>query len=356
MHPNNSAATETGSRLNELRTISFPETVTTIAWSPDGTRLAVTNGFDNRIYAYDLTRNRQLWKVTKEGPRRNQSLAFDRDGRLVVTSPVSYAMEHPEATISLIDADSGDVSKTLAELFPSKGANRIIASSFSKDRHTLVALTETIPRQAIVYNALKWNIIARIGPLSNGATQIAIESDDNTVAIGSINGAVEIWDYAKQQRVRTFHTVNSILGAMVLNPPEHTILTGGTGAILQQRILSGSNAGSFETKLDDPSSLVRAWNPQTGAPIVTYIGPGLGVFGLAVSPDGRYVAATKGMGPSVGSCLLIWDARSGLLVQQIDYDRQDAMGVAFAPDARTIAVAVGPEVHILQLSPGKLNH
>jgi hypothetical protein len=90
--------------------------------------------------------------------------------------------------------------------------------------------------------------------------------------------------------------------------------------------------------------------------IVTYAGPGLGVFGLAISPDGNYVAATKGKGVGIGSCLLIWEARSGRLLTQVDYDRQDALGIAFSQDGRDLAVAVGAEVHILQFIAQEPKH
>ena len=135
-----------------------------------------------------------------------------------------------------------------------------------------------------------------------------------------------------------------------MDPTTGTIVAGGTGAVMTRRVAPGETSGSFSTLIDDPSSIVSAWNPLTGDRVTTYVGPGLGVSGLAVSPDGKIVVATKGKGPGKGSYLLAWDAISGKLVGEVDYDRTTAYGVAFSEDGHKLAVAVGNEVRVISVS------
>lgn len=77
---------------------------------------------------------------------------------------------------------------------------------------------------------------------------------------------------------------------------------------------------------------IKLYDPATGVSLGTLEGHESGVWGLAFSPDGRYLA-------SAGRDLTakIWDWRSGALERSLDFPNE-VVSVAFSPDSRILAV------------------
>jgi WD40 repeat protein/tRNA A-37 threonylcarbamoyl transferase component Bud32 len=72
--------------------------------------------------------------------------------------------------------------------------------------------------------------------------------------------------------------------------------------------------------------------------------PGLkgSLYGLAVSPDGRMVAAGSGFaGTPVEARVLVWDAESGRVILSRSEPGFSVMSVAFSPNSKTLAVGYG---------------
>jgi hypothetical protein len=89
------------------------------------------------------------------------------------------------------------------------------------------------------------------------------------------------------------------------------------------------------------------------------VGPGLKVFGLAISPNGRYVVAAKsralprrGDGKDARDAhLLAWDANSGRLIAATNYGQGFVGPVAFSPDGQRLAYQAPGSIRIVELDP-----
>jgi WD40 repeat protein/tRNA A-37 threonylcarbamoyl transferase component Bud32 len=90
---------------------------------------------------------------------------------------------------------------------------------------------------------------------------------------------------------------------------------------------------------EDYRSEVRLWSVETGQERHVFGGlPGL-VRAVAISPDGRLVAAGGGFSePRVEGWLKVWDARSGELIWGPPVPGTMVLGLAFRPDGRSLAV------------------
>lgn len=77
---------------------------------------------------------------------------------------------------------------------------------------------------------------------------------------------------------------------------------------------------------------IKLYDPATGVLLRTLEGHESGVWGLAFSPDGRYLASA-----GRDHTAKIWDWRSGVLVHSMDFPNE-VVSVAFSPDSRILAV------------------
>jgi WD40 repeat protein len=115
----------------------------------------------------------------------------------------------------------------------------------------------------------------------------------------------------------TFNVRHDLLKGAVFTPDGNGVLSTGTGAI---------------GVMDSKTSL---WLWDIGSRKKTVMdGPGHSSRGIAVSPNGKFVAATDfGVRPVVIVC----DAKSGKRVCELEGHAKDLNAVAFAADSKTIA-------------------
>ncbi|MDE0855899.1 MAG: hypothetical protein OSA97_15910, partial [Nevskia sp.] len=324
----------------EIATLSFPEEIGTLAWSPDQKLLAATNGWNTKVYLRGVDHDRELWQAPKMGTADERCLAFDKTGRYVIArSTIAVASENRETSVSLLRVDNGHVFRHLGDEMPAVGSNAAAHFALSADQSLLAVILGSSSGRVGLYNTSTWELTGHVGPLANpyGVRQVAVDPLRNLVVFGVGNGEIQTWRIATNERLATFKAYDVELDYMVTNPLTGDIVTGGNASIERRWIPdlkappSPRAQGHMETFHDDQPTLVRAWDPLSGARRVTYTGPGQGVSALTVSPDGRYVAAVKG-GINLEAYLLMWDAGSGRLIGGIDYNHGTSNGgLAFSP-------------------------
>lgn len=72
------------------------------------------------------------------------------------------------------------------------------------------------------------------------------------------------------------------------------------------------------------------WDMETGQCMMT-LSIEDGVTTVAISPDGRYVAAG-----SLDKVVRVWDAQSGYLVERLEGHKDSVYSVAFAPNGKDL--------------------
>jgi len=78
---------------------------------------------------------------------------------------------------------------------------------------------------------------------------------------------------------------------------------------------------------------VQRRDRKTGAAITTYLGAKRSVWGLAVSPDGRWVGVSELNGP-----IIVWDVASSEMVYRSDAEIPETLSLAFTPEGRGLIV------------------
>jgi WD40 repeat protein len=140
---------------------------------------------------------------------------------------------------------------------------------------------------------------------------VAFSPDKTTLATGSVDGAIKLWDIATGQLKKTLRGHRSWVNSVAYR-------SGG------EQLLSGSSDGT-----------IMIWSTATGRPLRTIDATKAEVRSIAVSVDGRYLAAGLRYGT-----VKVWSLDDGK-EHHVFPGRGDMCAVAFSPDGKLLAGSEG---------------
>ncbi|MDE2812570.1 MAG: T9SS type A sorting domain-containing protein [Gemmatimonadota bacterium] len=267
-----------------------------IAYSPDGTRLAVASEIG--IWLYDTTTHQEVALLTGHASEVT-SVAFSPDGQTIASANSAGEMR-------LWDANTGEHKQTLR----GRRWRRIESIAFSSDGQTIASASSGDWN----YGEVRlWD--ANIGEHkqtlhhTNDVYSVAFSPDGQTIASASSAGEVRLWDARTGEHKQTLaHTYG--VASVAFSPDGQTIA-------------SANSAGE-----------VRLWDANTGAQKQTLKGHTNDVYSVAFSPDGQTIASA-----SRDYTVRLWNARTGAHKQTLKGHTSTVHSIAFSPDEKTIASA-----------------
>ena len=336
--------TQTGRELALLK--EHTDTVTSLAYSPDGRTLA-SGSLDRTILLWD----------TQTGTRRStlspisgvHSLAYSPDGSTLATGG-------RHGTVQLWDAATGNLRSTHSE-----HTDSVLSLAFSPDGSTLASSGGGGEKNVILWDAATGSLRNTLG--YHSYSTLAFSLDGRTLALGR-SGAVDLWDMETGSLRNTLPRIDGSGSVLSLAySPDGLTLAGGTGRntiglwntqtdtlinTLEHRgsVLSlafspddrtlASGVGDISVRddvSDDVSGdgTVRFWDIATGSVINTLRGHSSDVYSIAYSPDGSTLASGS------DSTILLWDVATGTLRNQLTGHGDSIRSVAFSPDGSTLA-------------------
>jgi WD40 repeat protein len=189
---------------------------------------------------------------------------------------------------------------------------------------------------------------------TDNAFTLAFSPDERTLATGSWDGAVKMWDLQSGALLWTSWHTDLIL-SVAFAPDGHTLASGGNDAMIRlwdvltgkhvQTLVSQGGAVYSVAWSSDGSLLasgcfdggIQLWQMQGSRPATrakTLVGHTNWVHGLAFAPDGTRLASA-----SWDSTVKLWDVTSGHVCQTLTEHTQRVYSVAWSPDGRTVASA-----------------
>jgi WD40 repeat protein/serine/threonine protein kinase len=198
------------------------------------------------------------------------------------------------------------------------------------------------------------------GP-SRGPWGVAFAPDDRLLASASQDGVL-LWDAAT---ARLLGRVPSGWGyALAFSPDGHQLFTTGPGGWLRWPIVPQRDGQALRI---GPGTVVRSTTAEgrslridvagTGEALLVgagdgnvdlvplgepgrarRLGPHDGLFGVALSPDGRWASSAGG-----GDTVCVWDVARGILACRLPHGRNNWAGVTFSPDGRWLVTGVRNE-------------
>lgn len=347
---------------NEIASYDFPSPVVSIAWSPDGRRLAVSYDEDKQVALIDRATGRTMWTIAKLASHYSSvccRLLFSPDGaHLYTASAVTRGSVKRDVSVSILDTRDGSIAGAFAYHEPPRGASMALDMALSHDGKTLYAIPG-VTNEVIAFDtrtgAVTNKFVAQEGvpETGRGFTRGRLVLDEDRGRLWFAHqGTLVGWslDGKSVAQVQAFQ-----LGvtAMALNKKTGDIVAGGTSEVEQSLFPLGLRVKNAElrTYSDPAPELVRAFDGKTVRLKRKYIGPSGTVGGVSISGDGRLVVATKGAF-RLGR-LLVWDTETGEVLAEKDRDSVGLKDVAFSPDGQLLAYVENRSVKVLRIFADK---
>ena len=270
-----------------------------IAYSPDGTRLAVATSFG--ICLYDAYTGAEVSLLTGH-TGWVQSVSFSPEGTTIASGAA-------DNTIRLWDAQTGAPKRTLTG-----HTSWVDSVSFSPDGTTIVSgSSDNTIRLWDAQTGLPKHTLTGTG----GVQIVSFSPDGTTIASGSREDTVRLWDAQTGAPKRTLTGHTGWVDSVSFSPDGTTIASGSR------------------------DKTIRLWDVQTGAPKHTLTGHKGWIISLSFSPDGTTIASG-----SLDKTIRLWDAQTGAPKHTLTGHTSMVVSVLFSPDGTTLASA-NPAARIL---------
>jgi WD40 repeat protein/tRNA A-37 threonylcarbamoyl transferase component Bud32 len=326
----------------------YAGSVTSVCFSPDGTRLASSSrdpGTSGEVKVWDMIRGQELLSLKWPGTSVT-SVCFSPDGKRLATATTDHTVKvcnvangqevlvlkgHTEGVTSVCFSPHG---KRLAsasglqvkiwdaardqEVFTLKGHTGLVVSvCFSPDCQHLA--TASWDRTVKVWDVRRGQEALTLKGHTFEVTSVAFSPDGKRLASAGMDrfsrGEVKVWDVEKGQEDLSLQGHTGVVYSVCFSPDGQRLATS-------------------------EESTVRVWDAATGQEVLTFNGTGNGQC-VCFSPDSKRLASACGDLHNRGKPgdVKIWDAATSQEVLSLKGHTDAVWSVCFSPDGKRLASA-----------------
>jgi WD40 repeat protein len=372
------------------RTVSEPDRVSSLAFSPDGTLLACGVGRDVRLY--DLA-SETPGRIMTSHDGAVSSLAFTPDGQSLISG------SH-DRTARRVRIPSGDEEWRAPGYWEQVNSvaisrdGRLIAAGSSDLRfaeHKLDAGARGLGPGAVrLWDARTGRLLRRLGDPAEQVMAVALSPDGRRVASAGAgtrgSGAVRLWDGTTGESAWSADDHTDVALGIAFAPDGSSLATAAadgtikirdprTGAVV--RTLVGHQGGATSLAFSGDGALLCGggadegaylWDTRTGRALRA-IRPAKSLrerilggqvspkMSVALSPDGGALVTCSGsISPDYGDRQIrVWDTQTGALRREFSRPQSAGRFVALSPDGATVATnGLGKAIALWDVKTGRL--
>jgi WD40 repeat protein/serine/threonine protein kinase len=377
--------TATGEELHSIKT--HPGSITNLAWSFDGTRLA-SAGSDLLVKIWDAKTGEEVLKLASGIPCNG--VAFSPDGTRLACAYESGKERHLPGELKVWDLTTKteslvlqpDHGRLFGVCYHPKGTQLAVAGDRgvtiwdAGNGKKLHSLTAGIGRMTFLsYNRAGTQLAAgfgRIAKVWDAATgqevnsfrgqdgdvlSVAFSADDSRLVVAD-GWKIKIWDLNRSQEPLTRTTMfDTWLTCVTASNNGEYVATGGGGK--SPLIVWDAKSGQefWRHKASEKNiwcvafspdhhriatagedMMIRVWDLATRAEALTLKGHTTQVNGIAFSPDGTRIASVSGNGQNREPPpeIKVWDAASGRELASWVGNSTKITSIAYSPDGQRL--------------------
>ena len=191
-------------------------------------------------------------------------------------------------------------------------------------------------------------------PTASSVNSVSFSPDGATLASGSGDGTVKLWDVATGEPIATLQGHTDWVNSVSFSPDGATLASGsGDGTVKLWDVATGEPIATLQGHTDWVNSVsfspdgatlasgsgdgtVKLWDVATGEPIATLQGHTDWINSVSFSPDGATLASG-----SYDGTILLWDVATHTTIATLEGHALTVLSMSFSPDGATLASGSG---------------
>ncbi|MBN1267062.1 MAG: WD40 repeat domain-containing protein [Anaerolineales bacterium] len=251
----------------------------------------------------------------------------------------------------LVASSSEDMTIKLWDLRSMKEVHTFLMTNIDMRDITFAPKTNLLASGEAIWNIENMQEVHVLERGNQMPAQVSFSPDGSLLAIALLNQAIQLWDVASGEVLRTFEIQSDNHAFNIEFSPDGKLLAAGglNGTVrlwdvekgqIAKTLEYGNESGIHDVAFSPDGSIlasggtiptIRFWDVTSGE-VVKTLRLQDGLYSLAFSPDGTILASAGGNEHAV----VLWDVESGERLRSLPHGDQ-LMSIAFSPDGKLLA-------------------